>query len=527
MKTSPFTFAGALARCFLLLCAISFGLASARAADHGDSPSSSNNGSADLGDLYFYLDPNDNSRAILEITVRGFIVPGEAVNMAIFDPEVIYRYQVEGTGDANPDATIDVTFSQRTSTTVGQTATVRMIQGSTQVFAFTAPATPPSLRPAPAPTQVVTTDPASSVNFFAGEVDDPFFFDIPGFGRFVASVLGGTPNPATFDRARDTFSGYNTMAIALSMPKSLLPSTNNVVGLSATTFRIERAVTNLGNLSSRGRVTSGENVLIGGLIVTGPAQKRLIVRGIGSSLTAKGVAGALSNPKLTLRDSQAQVVATNNNWQDTQATEITASGLAPTDANEAAIIATLPPGNYTAIVEGEAADATGLALVEVYDLENGSVEGSRLRQIDREGVPGVNVVTIPAARKDEYNSATTQDDAAGRFAPTIIATLKSLGTNDANIGILASVAVVNGDFLRLNLNTANTGTGGGTNAAAAFPNGRRLGDDVIDTLLSLVTNQSGITDKVNANDLVFANAFPFFALSQQPRDSGVDDNTRN
>ncbi len=138
----------------LLFCTLGFGPALVRAADHGDSPSSANNASADLGDIFFYLDPNDNSRAILELTVRGFIVPGEAVNMGIFDPDVTYEFGIEGTGDATPDAFITINFSPRTSTASAQVATVRMMQGDAKVFEFSAPATAPSLKPTP-PTQVV------------------------------------------------------------------------------------------------------------------------------------------------------------------------------------------------------------------------------------------------------------------------------------------------------------------------------------------------------------------------------------
>jgi hypothetical protein len=403
-----------------------------------------------------------------------------------------------------------------------------MVRGANTVFEFVAPATNPSLSSTASPTFVVTTDAVSGVKFFAGEVDDPFFFDIPAFSRFVASVLAGTPDPTLFNRARDSFAGYNTMAFSLSIPKTLLPSASNVTGLAAQMLRPDlRTVTNLGNLSTRGRVTLGENVLIGGVIVTGSMTKRVIVRAIGPSLTAGGVPGALANPKVTLFNSQAQIVATNNNWQDAQAAEITATGLAPTNPNEAAIVATLAPGNYTAAVEGE--DGTsGVALVEFYDLENASTQSGPLRQVDRLGIPAVNVALVPFSRKDEYNTGTPQEDAAGRFAADIVATLRALGTNDANIGILASVAVTNGDYLRLNLTTANSGPGGGNNAGAAFPNGRRLKDDVVDILLSFITNQSGIGDNVNANDVALTDAFPFFATSQQPLNNGViDDNTRN
>src|SRR5262249_51908687 len=145
----------------------------------------------------------------------------------------------------------------------------------------------------------------------------------------------------------------------------------------------------------------------------------------------------------------------------------------------------------------------------------------------RMGNPAINVALIPFPRKNEYNLASPQDDADGRFAGDIIATLRALGTDDANIGILAGVAVARGDFLRLNLNLANSGPGGGDNANVGFPNGRRLGDDTIDTILFFVANQNTLGDNVNENDVRLRNRFPFFAPPQQPRDSGVDDNTRN
>jgi hypothetical protein len=149
------------------------------------------------------------------------------------------------------------------------------------------------------------------------------------------------------------------------------------------------------------------------------------------------------------------------------------------------------------------------------------------RTLDRMGVPAINVALIPFSRKDEYNFANTEDDAAGRFANSIVGTLQALGTNSTNIGILASVAVVNGDFLRLNVATPNSGPGGGNNAGAGFPNGRRLGDDVIDTILFFVANQNTLGDNVNGNDVARTDTFPFFGRPQQPRASGTDDNTRN
>jgi hypothetical protein len=383
-----------------------------RAADHGDAPNIAGDQAADLGDVYFFLDPNDNTQAVLIMTVRGFIVPGESVNFGIFDEKVRYRFGIENSEDAKVDATIDIVFSLRTADPgptgkeilqipKAQTATITLPNGNT----FTAPVLNPSLAATP-PAQTVTTDSASGVSFFAGEVDDPFFFDIPGFSRFIASVRNGSADPTQLDRGRDTFAGYNILAIALRVPVSLIKGSGNVIGLEAITQRA----------------------------VQFPKKKK-------KKIKSQGAFGP----------------------------------------------------------------------------------------IDRMGNPAVNVALVPFNRKNEYNASSTQDDAAGVFANDIIATLTALGTNTTNIGILAAVAVTNGDFVHLDVSIPNTGSGGGTNAPAAFPNGRRLQDDVIDILLNIITN-GAITagDHADANDLAFANTFPFLAQSQQPFATGViDDNTRN
>ena len=106
------------------------------------------------------------------------------------------------------------------------------------------------------------------------------------------------------------------------------------------------------NISTRLRVQTGDNVLIGGLIITGTDPKEVIVRAIGPSLGEAGVAGPLANPVLELHYPNGTTVVTNNNWRDDQETEIMATGLAPTDDLESAIVATLEPGLYTAIVRG-------------------------------------------------------------------------------------------------------------------------------------------------------------------------------
>lgn len=247
-----------LALALIMVAALgSFGPAPrTRAADHGDAPLTAHDLGADLNDVYFFRDPNDNSRVILIMTVHGFIVPGEAANFGIFDPALRYRFEMENNGDARPDASIDVRFSPRVAVggvPQGQTATINFSSGLT----FTAPATNSSNTADVAPTPVITTDP-SGVMFFAGLTDDPFFFDIPAFGRFNASIRAGAPNPGVFSRGRDTFAGYDTMAIAFSIPLALIRGSANEIGVIIETQRRTPTFYNsrTGEVTSSGRWTN-------------------------------------------------------------------------------------------------------------------------------------------------------------------------------------------------------------------------------------------------------------------------------
>lgn len=123
------------------------------------------------------------------------------------------------------------------------------------------------------------------------------------------------------------------------------------------------------NISTRGVAGTGEQVLIGGFIIGGSAPKKVMVRGLGPSLTDRGVSGALADPTLTIFDGNNMPVETNDNWKSSQQTEIEASGLAPEKDLESAIIITLPPGAYSAIVSG-VDSTTGVALAEVFDLDS-------------------------------------------------------------------------------------------------------------------------------------------------------------
>ena len=115
------------------------------------------------------------------------------------------------------------------------------------------------------------------------------------------------------------------------------------------------------NVSTRGQVGNGDTVLIGGLIVNGSGNKTVLLRAIGPSLTAQGVTGALADPTLELHDSTGAVIGQNNDWQKTilggvitsdQSAAISGTGIPPTNAKESAILATLSPGAYTAVVSG-------------------------------------------------------------------------------------------------------------------------------------------------------------------------------
>lgn len=127
----------------------------------------------------------------------------------------------------------------------------------------------------------------------------------------------------------------------------------------------------LANISTRMNVGSGQNVLIGGFIIQGSQAKKLILRAIGPSLVASGVPNYLDDPVLELRNSAGGLIASNDDWQDTQASQIQQSGVAPSHSYESAILVTLNPGSYTAVVSGYGG-GQGNGLVEAYEMDANS-----------------------------------------------------------------------------------------------------------------------------------------------------------
>ena len=183
----------------------------------------------------------------------------------------------------------------------------------------------------------------------------------------------------------DSFSSANTLESAILTTlvpgnyTAIVRGVNNGTGVGLVeAYDLDPAAgSKLHNISTRAFVQIGDDVMIGGLIVAGNEQKRIIVRAIGPELTQYGVSSALADPTLELHDGAGHLIASNDNWQTTvlggiitsnQVRAIQSSGHPLGDGRESAIIADLPPGNYTAIVR-DVNNTTGVALVEVYDLD--------------------------------------------------------------------------------------------------------------------------------------------------------------
>jgi hypothetical protein len=174
---------------------------------------------------------------------------------------------------------------------------------------------------------------------------------------------------------------FSLSAYVYAEAQGYRPAVSNFMNPAALTFTLPPGVSftstdgllsagsRLANISTRARVVGGDNVSIAGFIVTGNVPKKVIVLGIGPSL-AGFVTNPLPNPTLQLNRDNT-VLTTNDDWKDTQQTEIQNSGLAPTNNLESAIIRTLDPGNYTAVLSDKN-NAPGIGVVQVYDLDTGA-----------------------------------------------------------------------------------------------------------------------------------------------------------
>jgi hypothetical protein len=213
-----------------------------------------------------------------------------------------------------------------------------------------------------------------------------------GGPTFTRALFSGSPA-----RDKGNSSGATTDQRGFTRPvdNPSIPNAAGGDGSDIGAFEIQAGLTARSlNISTRARVQTGVNVLIGGFIVTGNGSKKIIIRAIGPSLKKFALTGLLADPVLELHAADGSLMVLNNDWRDdpSQALQIQNSGFAPSDDLESAIIATLPTAGYTAVVRGNG-NSTGLGLVEVYDLDQ--TGASQLANISsRAFVEGGNNVVI-------------------------------------------------------------------------------------------------------------------------------------
>ncbi len=207
-----------------------------------------------------------------------------------------------------------------------------------------------------------------------------------GFWGFVISVPRGyVSGTALSDRA--TYSGTTLTQLHVT-PGTYVWKWGSGANQKFTleTLPAIPPATNITNISTRAMVWGGQAVPIAGFTITGTDPKRVVIRGLGPTLTNFTTSQVLADPTLGLYDGSGPLIFSNNDWQDTQQVEIQATGLAPSFAVESAILITLQPGKYTAILSGASHLPSSLGLVEVYDISLGA--SAELTNVSTRGFVG-------------------------------------------------------------------------------------------------------------------------------------------
>jgi hypothetical protein len=180
--------------------------------------------------------------------------------------------------------------------------------------------------------------------------DDVLATDIPPRDEYESAIVATLP-PGAYTAIVRGASATSGIAVV------------EIYDLSAST------TSQIANISTRGKVDGGDNILFGGMIVGGNEVTKVAIRALGPSLISNGVANALSDPTLEVYDGHGTLIAQNDDWRSSQSQQLIDSGLSPPDDREAAVVLSLPPGNCTAVVRGKNS-GSGVALVEIYNLDS-------------------------------------------------------------------------------------------------------------------------------------------------------------
>ena len=289
----------------------------------------------------------------------------------------------------------------------------------------------------------------SSGNLFEADYNSGTIFKFTPDG-IKSTFASGLSNPTglAFDSSGNLFETDQGSGTIFKFTPAGTKSTfaSGLSGPSGLAFTTSTAY--LANISTRVLVQTGNNVLIGGFIISGTGPKKLVTRALGPTLSRFGVPGVLQNPTLELHNAAGALIAFNDNWGDApNKQQIIDAHLAPPNAAEPAILATLNPGNYTAIVRG-ANNTTGVALVEGYDIDPGS--SSRLENISTRGLvqTGDNVMIAGVI----VGGSGSQEVIVRALGPT----LRNFGVANALADPTLELRDTNGNLIQSNDNWRST-----------------------------------------------------------------------
>ena len=271
-------------------------------------------------------------------------------------------------------STASLGVGMHTITAVYQSDTLSALSSNSTTQTVGSPTPTPTATATAAPTATATATPTATAT------------STPTATATATAIASSTPTATATATATATSTPTATASATVTATATPTATASATATATATATPAQPV-----NLSTRMRVGTGDNVGIGGFIISGQTPKHILIRAIGPSLQQFGVPNPLADPVLELYASDPTPFAVNNNWRDSQEGQIKATGIPPTNDLEAAIDTTLTPGNYTAIVRGNNG-GTGVALIEVYDLNQSA---GKLANISTRALVGTgNDITI-------------------------------------------------------------------------------------------------------------------------------------